>query len=157
VDGLENLDLGNLLKNVDMDKVKQMFAAMNSGNSNDSEPDEPFDVEPIIEDPPTAPPFDLSNIDPNMLKNMFTMMNGTSGGDSDNNPLGGLAGLLGNAGKSGGGKSAGGNSNPSGGSRHTAMLHALKPYLSVERRGKLDMASKLMSLAQFAPLFKDML
>ena len=154
MEGLENLDLGNLLKNVDMDKVKQMFAAMNSGNSNDSEPepDEPIDVEPIIEEPPTAPPFDLSNIDPNMLKNMFAMMNGASSGDSDSNPLGGLAGLLGNAGKSGGG-----SSNPSGGSRHTAMLHALKPYLSVERRGKLDMASKLMSLAQFAPLFKDML
>ena len=48
--------------------------------------------------------------------------------------------------------SSGGNN-----SRHSAMLHSLKPYLSDGRKSKLDMAAKLMSLAKFAPLFKDMM
>ncbi|MCL2837461.1 MAG: hypothetical protein FWE04_00080 [Oscillospiraceae bacterium] len=48
------------------------------------------------------------------------------------------------------GGSVGGNS------RHASMLHSLKPYLSDGRKGKLDMAAKLMSLAKFAPLMKDL-
>jgi|GEM_PF-2489688 len=50
--------------------------------------------------------------------------------------------------------STGGSGN--GNSRHAAMLHSLKPYLSDGRKGKLDMAAKLMSLAKFAPLMKDL-
>ena len=140
MEGLENLDLGNLLKNVDMSKVQQMFAAMNSGNSGDDnndsdyddyDYDQPINVEPIEDSEPDAP-FDLGN-------------------------LAGLAGLFGNAGKSSGSGSSASGGSSGGGSRHATMLHALKPYLSSERRGKLDMASKLMNLAQFAPMFKDML
>ena len=43
-----------------------------------------------------------------------------------------------------------------GSSRHAAMLNSLKPYLNDGRKGKLDMATKLMSLAKFAPLMKDL-
>lgn len=47
--------------------------------------------------------------------------------------------------------SGGGNSN-----RHATMLNSLKPYLSDGRKGKLDMVSKLMGLAKFAPLMKEL-
>ena len=52
---------------------------------------------------------------------------------------------------------AGGGSGGGKAARHAAMLSSLKPYLSDGRRGKLDMASKLMSLAKFAPLMKDIM
>jgi len=51
--------------------------------------------------------------------------------------------------------SGGGNGGT--GNRHSTMLNSLKPYLSDGRRGKLDMASKLMSFAKFAPMMKDMM
>ena len=44
-----------------------------------------------------------------------------------------------------------------GNNRHANMLNSLKPYLNNDRKGKLDMASKLMTLAKFAPLMKDMM
>ena len=47
---------------------------------------------------------------------------------------------------------SGGGSN----NRHASMLNSLKPYLSSERKGKLDMAAKVMSLAKFAPLMKEL-
>jgi len=43
-----------------------------------------------------------------------------------------------------------------GDNRHASMLNSLKPYLSDGRRGKLDMAAKVMSFAKFAPLMKDL-
>ena len=72
----------------------------------------------------------FSGFDPDMMlkmQKMMSMMNGSGGG----------AGI--------------GGSN-----RHANMLNSLKPYLSDGRKGKLDMASKMMSLAKFAPLIKDL-
>ena len=43
-----------------------------------------------------------------------------------------------------------------GNSRHTAVLQSIKPYLSEGRKGKLDAASKLMSIAKLAPLMKEL-
>ena len=50
----------------------------------------------------------------------------------------------------------GGGSSGAGNNRHATMLNSLKPYLSDDRRGKLDMAAKMMSLAKFAPLMKEL-
>jgi len=69
-------------------------------------------------------------------------------GDID---MGKIMGMFSNM-NSGDHEIGGGNS-----ARHSAMLSSLKPYLSVERRGKLDMASKLMNLAKLAPLMKEMM
>jgi len=74
----------------------------------------------------------LGNIDMETMMKMGKMLSGINGGG-------------------GAGGSSGGNN------RHAAMLNSLKPYLSNDRKGKLDMAAKLMSLAKFAPLMKDML
>ena len=54
------------------------------------------------------------------------------------------------------GGSGGGAGGIGGSNRHANMLNSLKPYLSHGRRGKLDMAAKMMSFAKFAPMLKDL-
>ena len=121
-------NIQNILSNLNTDGMDlSKLGSMFGGGNAGGSDDVEIPVENIAEENSSP----LGNIDMNsMLKmqKMFSMMNG---GGSD-------------------GASGGGN-------RHASMLNSLKPYLSDGRKGKLDMAAKLMSLAKFAPLFKDMM
>jgi len=119
----------------DISKLGSLLGNFGGGGNAESfdtipENDEPFDMGSGTSNDNDSP---FGNIDPEMMMKMgkmFSMMNGG----------GGLGGGMGG-----------------GGNRHASMLNSLKPYLSDERKGKLEMASKLMSLAKFAPLMKDMM